>query len=119
MIKRQEGYQLKNIEGVYHLLPFGQKVADQKRGITMNETGVFLWNALETPRPDEELICLAAEHYGIIHQQGRDAVRCRAALPHPAQQHHRQLSAGRCADPGMEYGQLHLPDPAGQPAGRG
>ena len=54
-----------------------------------------------------------------VHQQGRDAVRCRAALPHPAQQHHRQLSAGRCADPGMEYGQLHLPDPAGQPAGRG
>ena len=38
---------------------------------------------------------------------------------YPAQQHHRQLSAGRCADPGMEYGQLHLPDPAGQPAGRG
>ena len=54
-----------------------------------------------------------------VHQQERDAVRCRAALPHPAQQHHRQLSAGRCADPGMEYGQLHLPDPAGQPAGRG
>ena len=69
MIKRQEGYQLKNIEGVYHLLPFGQKVADQKRGITMNETGVFLWNALETPRPDEELICLAAEHYGIIESE--------------------------------------------------
>ena len=54
-----------------------------------------------------------------VHQQGRDAVRCRAALPDPAQQHHRQLSAGRYADPGMEYGQLHLPDPAGQPAGRG
>ena len=47
MIKRQEGYQLKEIESVYNLLPFGQKVADQKRGITMNETGVFLWKILE------------------------------------------------------------------------
>lgn len=75
MIKRQEGYQLKNIEGVYHLLPFGQKVADQKRGITMNETGVFLWNALETPRPDEELICFAAEHYGIIESEEKEQLK--------------------------------------------
>lgn len=75
MIKRQEGYQLKNIEGVYHLLPFGQKVADQKRGITMNETGVFLWNALETPRPDEELICLAAEYYGITESEEKEQLK--------------------------------------------
>ena len=75
MIKRQEGYQLKNIEGVYHLLPFGQKVADQKRGITMNETGVFLWNALETPRTDEELICLVAEYYGITESEEKEQLK--------------------------------------------
>ena len=71
MIKRQEGYQLKEIESVYNLLPFGQKVADQKRGITMNETGVFLWKILEEPRPEEELIILAAEHYGIAGNEER------------------------------------------------
>lgn len=75
MIKRQEGYQLKNIEGVYRLLPFGQKVADQKRGITMNETGVFLWNALETPRTDEELICLVAEYYGITESEEKEQLK--------------------------------------------
>ena len=44
-IKRQEGYCLKEIAGVHYLLPYGQKVADQRKGIVLNETGVFLWNA--------------------------------------------------------------------------
>ena len=75
MIKRQEGYQLKEIESVYNLLPFGQKVADQKRGITMNETGVFLWKILEEPRPEEELISLAAEHYGIVGNEEKEQLK--------------------------------------------
>lgn len=40
-IKRQEGYCLKKIAGVQYLLPYGQKVADQKKGIVLNDTGVF------------------------------------------------------------------------------
>lgn len=75
MIKRQEGYQLKEIEGIYNLLPFGQKVADQKRGITMNETGVFLWKSLEEPRTEEELISLAAEHYGISENEEKEQLK--------------------------------------------
>lgn len=75
MIKRQEGYQLKEIEGIYNLLPFGQKVADQKRGITMNETGVFLWKSLEEPRTKEELISLAAEHYGIAGNKEKEQLK--------------------------------------------
>lgn len=31
-IKRQEGYCLKEIAGVHYLLPYGQKVADQRKG---------------------------------------------------------------------------------------
>ena len=50
MLKRQEGYLLKHIHEKTYLLPFGQNIADQKRGILLNETGEFLWNALETPQ---------------------------------------------------------------------
>ncbi len=65
MLKRQEGYILREIEGIYNLLPYGQKVADQRKGITMNETGVFLWNTLKEPKEEAELIEQAAEYYEI------------------------------------------------------
>lgn len=55
MIKRQEGYVLKKIRGVRYLLPYGQKIADQKRGIILNETGEILWNLLEKPKKREKL----------------------------------------------------------------
>lgn len=75
MIKRQEGYVLKKIEGIYNLLPYGQKVADQRRGITMNETGVFLWNALEEPKEEAELIRLAAEYYEITDAEEKEQMQ--------------------------------------------
>ena len=54
-IKRQEGYCLKEIAGVHYLLPYGQKVADQRKGIVLDETGVFLWNEVQETMTDEEL----------------------------------------------------------------
>ena len=44
MIKRQKGYVLKRIEDTVYLLPYGQNIADQKRGLILNETGEFIWN---------------------------------------------------------------------------
>jgi len=44
---QNKGYCLKEIAGVHYLLPYGQKVADQRKGIVLNETGVFLWNELK------------------------------------------------------------------------
>lgn len=62
-IKRQEGYCLKEIEGVHYLLPYGQKVADQRKGIVLNETGVFLWNELKTSMTDDALAEKLVHHY--------------------------------------------------------
>ena len=41
-IKRQEGYCLKEIAGVHYLLPYGQKVADQRKGIVLNDRCISL-----------------------------------------------------------------------------
>lgn len=60
-IERQKGYCLKKIAGVQYLLPYGQKIADQKKGIVLNETGVFLWNALNRPMTENELAELLIE----------------------------------------------------------
>lgn len=62
-IKRQEGYCLKEIAGVHYLLPYGQKVADQRKGIVLNETGVFLWNELKTSMTDDALAEKLFHHY--------------------------------------------------------
>lgn len=62
-IKRQEGYCLKEIAGVHYLLPYGQKVADQRKEIVLNETGVFLWNELQTSMTDDALAEKLVHHY--------------------------------------------------------
>lgn len=62
-IKRQEGYCLKEIAGVHYLLPYGQKVADQRKGIVLNETCVFLWNELQETMTDEELAEKLVHYY--------------------------------------------------------
>ena len=62
-IKRQKGYCLKEIAGVHYLLPYGQKVADQRKGIVLNETGVFLWNELKTSMTDDVLAEKLVHYY--------------------------------------------------------
>ena len=63
-MKRNPYFTLKELSRQPYLLPFGQSIASHDRGLRMNETGVFLWEQLETPKTSEELIALCAEHYG-------------------------------------------------------
>ena len=65
MIRRQSGYILRKIEDSWQLLPFGQRIADQRHGMTFNETGADIWNLLEFPKSKEELIRLLAEKYEV------------------------------------------------------
>ena len=71
-IKRQEGYYLKDIAGVQYLLPYGQKVADQKKGIIVNETGAFLWNELQEPMTDKELAKKLVQHYSATGEEAEE-----------------------------------------------
>lgn len=64
-IRRQEGYLLQKIGNTYQLLPYGQKIADQKRGMELNETALVLWEALEQPQTMEELAAKTAAYYEI------------------------------------------------------
>lgn len=62
-MRQNECYVLKRIAAVPYLLPVGQLIADQRRGIKINETGVYLWRLLKKDRSVEELIELCAEYY--------------------------------------------------------
>lgn len=63
MIRQNKCYVLKRIAEIPYLLPVGQLIADQRRGIQINETGAFLWELLQKDRSLEELTKLCAKHY--------------------------------------------------------
>ena len=67
LLKCQTGYTLRQIENIFYLLPYGQQIADQKKGIAMNETSVFLWNALQCAGSAslEDLTSALIAHYNL------------------------------------------------------
>ncbi|MDE6699766.1 MAG: PqqD family protein [Acetatifactor sp.] len=72
VIRQNKYYVLKRIAKVPYLLPVGQLIADQQRGIRINETGAYLWKLLRKDRSVEELSRLCAEHYAA----GPEALPC-------------------------------------------
>lgn len=62
-MKIRNGYMLREIAGVSYILPVGQNIADHKRGIKLNESGLFLWNALQNQSSEEELLSLLMQQY--------------------------------------------------------
>lgn len=63
MIRQQDGYVLEYIKEQIYLLPYGQKIADLKKGVQINETGAFLWNLLKTPSDKEQLTKALLSYY--------------------------------------------------------
>lgn len=63
-----DGYVLTELSGQTYLLPFGQNIAAFKRGVKLNATGKFIWNALLSGKTEAELLPLLAAHF----QAGED-----------------------------------------------
>ena len=45
-MKQTEGFLLQYIEGIPYLLPFGQRIAEHRRTMRLNETSAFIWKIL-------------------------------------------------------------------------
>jgi len=67
-MKQNKGFILREIADVPYLLPYGQMIADHKRGMKINSTGVYLWKLLEQELTMNELIALSAAYYEIPEQ---------------------------------------------------
>lgn len=61
-MKRNPSYMLRMIDDVPYILPVGQSIADHRHGIRLNESGLFLWNALAEFSDEEELTAHFAEY---------------------------------------------------------
>ncbi len=65
MMKQNPNFTLKELAGTPYLLPFGQMIADRKRGLKTNATGLYLWNLLKEELSLDEVLSESAAHYGI------------------------------------------------------
>lgn len=74
-MKQNKGFVLKTIDQTTYLLPYGQNIADHKRGLSLNDTGIFLWKALETSVTKEALVQQLMSYYQVSSSQ-KDAVMC-------------------------------------------
>ncbi len=64
-MKQTEGFLLKKINQVPYLLPVGQRIAEQRRGMKLNETGEQIWNLIPFAKDRNELLSLLADSYEI------------------------------------------------------
>jgi len=62
-MKQNDGYSLKYISGVPYILPFGQNIADYKRGIRLDVTGTLIWELLKEHGDESSLLAALAEHF--------------------------------------------------------
>ncbi|MCD8068013.1 MAG: PqqD family protein, partial [Lachnospiraceae bacterium] len=62
-MKPAENFSLQYLSDIPYLLPCGQAIADCKRGLRLNETGAFLWTALQETTDREALLARLAAHY--------------------------------------------------------
>lgn len=68
-MRRNNDFSLYTISGVPYLLPFGQGIADLRRGIQVNETGAYLWGLLDRERTEDEMLSLCAAYYEVSDSQ--------------------------------------------------
>ena len=67
-MKIKEGYMLRKVAGKYIVVPVGEEAVDFNGLITTNETGTFLWKALENEISEEKLLSEFLAEYDIDEQ---------------------------------------------------
>lgn len=64
-MRRNDSFALFIISDVPYLLPFGQGIADFRRGVQINDAGIYLWELLSEDRTEDEILSLYAAHYEV------------------------------------------------------
>jgi myo-inositol-1-phosphate synthase len=55
-LKIKDGFILKEVAGSFIVVPVGDNLVDFSEMITLNETGAFLWEALQSKKTTEQLV---------------------------------------------------------------
>ena len=64
-MKLLEGFVLKNIAGANIVVPVDSNTVSFNAVITLNESGAFLWQQLESDKTEEELVLSLLKEYDV------------------------------------------------------
>ena len=59
-------YTLEYINGIPYLMPYGQSVADLKKCVKLNDTGIFIWNSLSDGSGRDEILSEMCKKYNAV-----------------------------------------------------
>ena len=62
----KKGFMLKKILDDYIVVPTGDNLVDFSVAVSLNETGAFLWEQLESEKSYEELVEALSAEYGVL-----------------------------------------------------
>lgn len=62
-MKQTDGFYIKKIHDIPYLLPAGQRIAEQRRGIRLNESSEWIWNQIPLTKNKEELFLRLCDYY--------------------------------------------------------
>lgn len=62
-MRQSSDYMLYHLNGIPYLLPYGQGIADIRRGVRLNDTGAYLWELLSSEISEEEILSRCAAHF--------------------------------------------------------
>lgn len=74
-MKILEGFVLKNIAGANIVVPVGSNTVSFNAVITLNESGAFLWQQLESDKTEEELVLSLLKEYDVDEATARCDVK--------------------------------------------
>ena len=74
-MRRNSEFVLRQVAGKFVVVPLGQAAEAFRGMITLNKTGKFLWDLLETEQTEESLADALVETYGITLERALGAVR--------------------------------------------
>ena len=59
-------YTLEYINGIPYLMPYGQSVADLKKCVKLNDTGIFIWNSLSDGFGRDKILSEMCKKYNAV-----------------------------------------------------
>lgn len=75
-MKLKEGFLLRQLAGEYVVVPVGEASLDLRGMITLNETGAFLWEQLQSEQTEQTLTDKLLADYAVDEAQARRDVAC-------------------------------------------
>lgn len=75
-MKLKDNFVLRQVAKTWVVLPLGQGTLDFNGMLTLNESGVLLWQALVQGGDKEMLVNVLTQEYNVAHTQASEDVEC-------------------------------------------